>query len=791
MTTIEGSEVTRLRVAIRGLVQGVGFRPFVYRLATELGVRGWVNNNLQGVCIEAEGASDVLASFVRRLETDKPPRAAIYSIEPVFLDAVGYEGFEIRESEGEGATSAVVLPDISTCADCRREVSDPADRRFRYPFTNCTNCGPRFSIIRGLPYDRPNTSMSSFPMCEACRAEYDDPLDRRFHAQPNACPVCGPQLALWDAAGETVCERDDALLAAAEALREGLIVAVKGLGGFHLMVDACNHAAVLRLRERKRREEKPLALMYPCFERLAADCRVSASEERLLLSPESPIVLVEALGGSGISAAVAPGNPNLGVMLPYTPLHHILMADVGFPVVATSGNLSDEPICTDEGDVVQRLGGIADLFLVHNRPIVRHVDDSIVRIIAGRECVLRRARGYAPLPVRVPDTLPTILAVGAHLKNTVALAVGAEVSLSQHIGDLETEQAFSAFRAVCTDLPDLYSARPGTIACDAHPDYLSTRYAEAAGVPLVRVQHHLAHVLSCMAENEVTEPVLGVAWDGAGYGLDGTTWGGEFLRVGEEGARRLAQFRPVPLLGGDKAAREPWRVAMAMLYDVLGEAALSRDDLAPVRFCRGAGRGVLSHLLATRLRSPLASSVGRLFDGIAALLDLRQIAGFEGQAAMELEFALHGTMTEDAYEFAVTAPEGRPAPAGPPPCSAEDAPAVVDWRPVVRDVLQDIAAGAEAATISARFHNALVQAILDVARSADIEAVALSGGCFQNAYLAERAVTLLRAEGFRPYWHQRVPPNDGGIALGQVIAAASGRMWEDVPGSPGSDRQHQ
>ncbi len=775
---VSDSGQQRLRVAIRGLVQGVGFRPFIYRLATELGLRGWVNNNLQGVCIEVEGDAQTLRAFLGRIERDRPPRAAIYSLESSFLDPVGFAAFEIRESDGAGATTALVLPDIATCDDCLREVLDPADRRFGYPFTNCTNCGPRFSIIRALPYDRPATTMAGFVMCPACQAEYDDPLNRRFHAQPNACPECGPQIELWSPAGEVLAGRAEALAQAAEALRAGQVVAAKGLGGFHLMVDARSEAAVLDLRRRKRREEKPVALMFPSLELARAECEVSEAETRLLLSPESPIVLLGRRSGAGeVSPTVAPGNPTLGLMLPYTPLHHLLMRELGFPVVATSGNLSDEPICTDEREALERLAGIADLFLVHNRPLARHVDDSIVRVMAGRELILRRARGYAPLPVQLPPpgadavSQRPVLAVGAHLKNAVALAVGREAFLSQHIGDLETEQAYGAFQAVAGDLQRLYSAPAERVACDAHPDYLSTGFAEAAGLPVVRVQHHLAHVLSCMAENELSGSALGVAWDGTGYGLDGMSWGGEFLRVTESSVSRVARFRPVRLPGGDRAIREPRRVALAMLEELLGEELWSRTDLPPVAAFTGAELAALRTILAAHAAVPRASSVGRLFDAVASVAGLRQVVRFEGQAAMELEFALTGVAAGEPYTFGLDAP-----PAG---C------ATLDWGPVLAEVLEDLRRGAAVADVSARFHAALVEAILAVARKIGEEAVVLSGGCFQNKTLTEAAIRRLREEGFRPYWHQRVPPNDGGIALGQVAAALRERTWSDVPGDPG------
>jgi hydrogenase maturation protein HypF len=852
------SRSTRLKLTVRGAVQGVGFRPFVFRLATGLGLAGWVNNSPQGVFIEAEGPRAELEKFLLRLETEKPPRSFIQSLEASWLDPVGYMAFEIRPSETGGNKTALVLPDIATCPDCLREIFDPQNRHHLYPFTNCTNCGPRFSIIESLPYDRANTSMKAFTMCPQCQAEYDDPRNRRFHAQPNACPVCGPHLELWE--GSRVCENAESprshergygtMLAAADAIREGKIVAVKGLGGFHLMADARNDKAVRLLRERKQREEKPFALMFPSLESVKAECEVSPLEERLLRSPEAPIVLlrklarphpgplpqerenrspitcenttadssteVEQIGphkGCSLSPgervrvrasveqnrlplaqSVAPNNPFLGVMLPYTPLHHLLMAELGFPVVATSGNLSDEPICTDEREALERLGGIADVFLVHNRPIVRHVDDSIVRVMLDRELVLRRARGYAPLPINV---LPasrwqdkqncrqagsTILAVGAHLKNAVALSVGNQVFISQHIGDLETEQAHTAFRRVIADFEKLYEAKPDIIASDLHPDYLSTKFAkelvaqasrpvnqtQAGGLCHVGVQHHIAHVLSCMAENEIAPPALGVSWDGTGYGLDGTVWGGEFFLVTDKSVERIAHLRPFRLPGGDKAVKEPRRTALGLLYEISGDKVFEqkvrregapdggRGGCAPLAAFSSAELGTLKTMLAKKLNSPVTTSMGRLFDAVASLINLRQQIRFEGQAAMELEFALDGIETEDHYNLSLVTRHP----------SHE-----LDWSPMVEAILADVKKGVSVGTISARFHNALAEGIVAVAKRAGQNRVVLSGGCFQNRYLTERAVRRLSAEGFRPYWHQRVPPNDGGIALGQVVAA--------------------
>jgi hydrogenase maturation protein HypF len=804
------ASAARLKITVRGAVQGVGFRPFVFRLAEEMRLAGWVNNSPQGVFIEVEGSRAALEQFRFRLEAEIPPRSFIQSLEAAWLDPVGYKNFEIRASETGGGKSALVLPDIATCPDCLREIFDPANRRHRYPFTNCTHCGPRFSIIEALPYDRANTSMKKFGMCPACQAEYENPRDRRFHAQPNACPVCGPRLEFWSATGQTVSADDPALLAAVEAIRRGQIVAVKGIGGFHLLADARNEAAVRLLRERKHREEKPFALLFPSLASIQAVCEVSLLEERLLRSPEAPIVLLKKIGNrqSAIGNSVAPGNPNLGVMLPSNPLHHLLMAELGFPVIATSGNLSDEPICTDEHEALARLAGIADGFLVHNRPIVRHLDDSIVRVVLDRVMVLRRARGFAPLPISIggtdpanrahpggaePGPLKTILAVGAHLKNAVALAIGENVFISQHIGDLETAEANQAFRRVAADLPRLYDVKPEIIAADLHPDYLSTKFAlerrppvrrdgqvnfqdhagpEAGAPQIVQVQHHVAHVLSCIAENEVSLPALGVAWDGTGYGTDGTIWGGEFFRVTETGAERIAHLRPFRLPGGEAAVKEPRRVALGLLFELYGEAAFQRADL-PVRSAFSARElTTLQTMLQCGLNSPQTTSVGRLFDGVAALVNLRQQIHFEGQAAMELEFAMEGIKTDAAYEIQIVS--GANGGAAPSAIGNRQSAMLLDWQPLIEAVLSDAHRGIALGIISAKFHNALAEAVVNVAQRVGESRVALSGGCFQNRYLTERVVTRLRAEKFSPYWHQRVPANDGGIALGQIFAARTG-----------------
>ncbi|HEX7507073.1 MAG TPA: carbamoyltransferase HypF, partial [Polyangia bacterium] len=623
-----------------------------------------------------------------------------------------------------------------------------------YPFTNCTNCGPRFSIVAALPYDRAATTMRGFAMCAECEREYHDPADRRFHAQPNACPACGPQLALWNQYGVEIGQQHEALVATAHAIREGKIAAVKGLGGFHLMADARNEGAVAALRVRKRREEKPFALMAPSFEQAQTYCSASEIERRLLRSPECPIVLLPRLvDEGGIAASVAPGNPTLGVMLPGTPLHHLLLRELGFPVVATSANLSEEPICTDEHEAVARLRGIADVFLVHDRPILRHVDDSVVREVCGRELVLRRARGFAPLPIQVQVDLGPVLAVGGHQKNTIAAAVGTQVFVSQHIGDLETEGSYQAFQSVIGAFQSLYDFTPKTIACDLHPDYLSTQYAEQSGLPLVKVQHHHAHILSCMAENQLRPPVLGIAWDGSGMGSDGTVWGGEILHVTSSGFRRLAHLRPFLLPGNAKAVREPRRVALAILYEIFGNDTFALD-VPTLRAFTPAELGPLRTMLRQRLNTPTTTSAGRLFDAFASLLNLRQVASYEGQGAMELEFALTGTKEDNSYPYVIY---------------GHGETLWLDWEPAVRAVLTEPALAPSIA--SARFHNTLVDMAMDVVARVGERNVVLSGGCFQNRSLTERMVSRLLGAGYRPYWHQRVPPNDGGIALGQIMAA--------------------
>ena len=750
----------RMRIEVRGSVQGVGFRPFAYRLADELRLSGWIVNDNRGVAIEVEGERARVEEFALRLAREKPAIATIAAMTTAWCPPTGIPGFEIRKSQETGAKTVPILPDLATCPACLCEVLDPADRRHRYPFANCTHCGPRFSIVRALPYDRPNTTMARFAMCPACRREYEDPRDRRFHAQPIACAVCGPSLSYLDASGKETARRDEALAEAVARLTRGEVIAVKGIGGFHLMVDARSGEAVAKLRTRKPRREKPLAVMAADLRQARELCVLNAQEEAALASPEAPILLARRGDRCAVHPTVAPSNPYLGVMLAYTPLHHLLLRGCGFPLVATSGNLAEEPICTSEDEAVRRLAGIADGYLIHDRPIARHVDDSIVWFLDGDVRVLRRARGFAPRPVSCGHELPSILAVGAHLKNAVALSAGRDVFVSQHIGDMEAVESTLAFERVIDDFLRLYEARPVAIAHDLHPDYFTTRWARGQGLPLIGVQHHHAHLASCLADNDVAGPALGVTWDGTGLGLDGSVWGGEFLKGEASSSERVAHLRTFRLPGGDAAVREPRRSAVSLLWELFGDGAFEREDLEPVRSLSSADRRVLAVMLDRGVSAPVTSSAGRLFDGVASLTGLTQVSAFEGQAAMALEFVADESV-RDAYPLPVT--RG----------ATDDAALVVDWRPLVLAVLDDVARKTPAPSISARFHQALAEAIAAVAREIGLEHVALSGGCFQNRLLTARTVAALRSAGHHVLLHRRVPPGDGGIALGQIAAAAA------------------
>ena len=727
-----GVTMRRRRINVTGAVQGVGFRPFVYRLATELGLKGSVSNCSFGASIEVEGAVSNLDEFLVRLERDKPAVSSIWTTETVELDPAGLPSFRIVESESQAAKTAVVLPDLAPCPECLSEVRDPASRRFAYPFTNCTNCGPRFSIILGIPYDRPNTTMAQFEMCPDCRAEYTDVSDRRFHAQPIACPRCGPKLEIE-------------IADLAQALTAGKILALKGVGGFQLLCDARNSAAVRLLRQRKQRAEKPFAVMFPDLDSVRQDCVLGAAEARLLVSSAAPIVLLRKAAAGNVAPEVDMSSPYTGAMLPSSPLHRLLLTACRFPIVATSGNLSDEPIATDNTEAKQRLAGIADVFGAHNRPIARPCDDSVVRFQCGRETVLRRARGYAPLPVLLRQSGPNVLALGAHLKNTVAIAIERQVFLSQHIGDLETFAAFEAFRRAIDDLCRLYDFKPSLVACDLHPDYVSTQHAATLGLPVRHIQHHMAHVAACAAENEIAGPYLGVAWDGTGYGTDGVIWGSEFFAVTASGFERIAHLRPFSLPGGEGAIRDCRRTALSLLIESGIDPSLSGLPKAEIRF--------LTTMLRRGINSPTTTSMGRLFDAVGVLTGVAQKNKFEGQAAMLLEAAVSAT-GDDRYPMPVAGKE-------------------IDWRPMLVAVIEDVRRRAEPGDIARRFHNTLAYSIAAVARNAQFEKIVLSGGVFQNCYLTERVVRNLTADGFRVYTHQRIPPNDGGIALGQAILARS------------------
>ena len=749
---------------MRGVVQGVGFRPFVYRQATALGLGGWVGNTTDGVTVEAEGGETQIAALVAAIRTSPPAAARVIALEERDLIPSGETAFAIRQSAEEGARSAEVPADLATCADCLAELFDPLSRRFHYPFINCTQCGPRFSIITDMPYDRARTTMATFAMCLECQAEYDDPGDRRFHAEPNACLACGPQVALWDSSGRPLDTGGNALRKAADAIRTGALVAVKGIGGFHLVCDARNGVAVVELRARKQREEKPFAVMFPDLRAVTACCRVGPAEEALLTGPERPIVLLRRTGGP-IAEAVVPGNPRLGAFLPYTPLHHLLMADLGFPVVATSGNVSDEPIVIDEHEAAVRLAGIADLFLVHDRPIVRPVDDSVVHVVAGEPQVLRRGRGTAPARIAVNGIDEGIVAVGGHLKTTVAVSQAGGVVLGAHVGDLDTARARDAHATAVADLTRLYAVAPRQVARDLHPDYASNRVAESLGVPIVPVQHHLAHIVACTAEHGIESPVLGVAFDGTGYGGDGTVWGGEFLLVERGRWRRVGHLRHFRLPGGEAAVREPRRAAFGLLAEAFGPAALDMTDLAPLAGLDEAERAVMGRMVERGVNAPETSSAGRLLDAFAALCGLCQVNAYEGQAASMLEWAAGDRPAEGGYSFTVA--------------EAPDGMLVVDWRQALEDALADLRAGAPRGRVAAAVHDGLVAAIGAVAERVGEPHVVLSGGCFQNVRLTEGAVALLGRNGFEPVWHRRIPPNDGGIALGQAVWAG----WTEETGA--------
>lgn len=738
----------RIRIQLRGIVQGVGFRPFVYHLAQELGLSGYVRNSSAGLVIEVEGRTEQVDGFAARLSREAPPLAQIEETEAADLAAHGDLGFVIRESLAEEGEFVLVSPDVATCADCLQDMRDPANRRYEYPFTNCTNCGPRYSIIQDIPYDRPKTTMARFQMCAACRAEYDDPENRRFHAQPNACPVCGPRLSA------DVAE-------ARRLLREGKILAIKGLGGFHLACDPANDEAVRRLRARKRRGDKPFALMARDLAAVERICLVSETDRHTLTSDQRPIVVMARREDCGLSPVLAPNDRTLGVMLPYTPLHHLLFDDPGLPVlVMTSGNLSEEPIVTANAEARERLAGVADWFLDHDRDIFMRLDDSVVRTFEGRARLLRRSRGYAPQPIDLGREVAEILACGGELKNTFCLTKGRYAVLSQHIGDLENYETLVFFEETLANLKKVFRVEPRAVAYDLHPQYLSTRLAlEIPDLSKVAVQHHHAHVASCMAENRLSGKVIGVAFDGTGYGTDGQIWGGEFLTTDYAGFERRAHFRYVPLPGGDAAVRQTWRPALSYLTDTFGAAGLPQD-LALWRQVPESQTGFVRKMLARGVGTVQTSSCGRLFDAVASITGLRQEVNFEAQAAIELETAA-GDEEAAAYPFEIT----------------ETEPWQIDMRPAIGAIVGDLRRGYGPGKISASFHNTVATVIVEVCRrlraQEGLERVCLSGGTFQNMRLLRLATDGLRAKGFEVFLHAQVPANDGGIALGQAVVAAA------------------
>ena len=761
------------KIKVWGVVQGVGFRPFVYRLAHYYGLTGLVRNTSGNVEIEAEGDENSLKGFIKDLTTKAPPMSHIEKIEASFLPARGAEKFEIEISQSEPGRYQLISPDIATCSDCRRELFCPTDRRYRYPFINCTNCGPRFTIIEDIPYDRDRTTMSRFQMCSDCQQEYDDPLNRRFHAQPNACPVCGPHVELVEGSGNRVSTGEDAILTASQILRDGRILAIRGLGGFQLACDATSGEAVKTLRRRKRRPSKPFAVMIPSLAELERHCLVSSPEANLLRSPQSPIVLLRWKNeGSDICDSVAANLKYLGVMLPYTPLHHILLSDTGRPLVMTSGNLSEEPIAKDNDEALIRLKDIADYFLIHNRDIYARYDDSVC-FVDEIPRPIRRARGYAPYPVFLPFKADRVLACGAEEKNTFCLTKDEHAFVSQHIGDMENEETLEHFENTIELYKGLFRIEPALIACDMHPEYLSTKYAHQysneKGVELFPVQHHHAHIASCMAENWISEPVIGVSMDGTGYGSDGHIWGGEFMLADFTSFRRLGHLEYVPMPGGIAAIKKPSRMALGYLYSLLGSDfpldGLPLSTLEPLEI------ETVKKQLKQGINSPLTSSAGRLFDAVSALAGIREKIDYEAQAAIELEMVAPENTDYltgyEAYPFTIKEePECR----------------LIGLAPLISAVARDIKRGVPPSEVSARFHLAMARIITDVclaiSRKSGVGTVALSGGVFQNRLLHRLAVAGLEQQRFRVLTHQLVPCNDGGLSLGQATIASNASRRE-------------
>jgi hydrogenase maturation protein HypF len=770
----------RRTVTVQGIVQGVGFRPFVYHLAARWRLMGFVKNVAGAVHIEVEGEPVDLDQFIDTMATQPPPLAQIASLSWTPALPQGDRSFRIDASESTDETAVFFAPDVATCDACLAELFDPSDRRFHYPFLSCAHCGPRLTIVTGAPYDRARTTMASFPLCAACRAEYDDPANRRFHAQPVACPACGPRLSLRDARGR-ILDTETPLATFAEALRLGRIGALKGLGGYHLVVNASDEPAVARLRQRKHRDEKPFAVMVRDVHAAMALVEITPRERTLLESPRRPIVLLKRRAGDAVAPSVAPRHPRLGILLPYTPLHHLLLHAVSGPLVMTSGNRSDEPIAYDDADALARLADIADVFLTHDRPIRVRCDDSVTRVVGNEEAPVRRSRGYAPQPVELPVECPCpILAVGGQLKGAFALGRGRHAFLSHHLGDLDHAAAYRAFTQDVALYQELFEVRPEATAHDLHPDYQSTRYARGLAEPIRRiaVQHHHAHLASCLAENGSTGPAIGVIFDGAGYGLDGAIWGGEFLVGDLDGFWRGGHLRYVGLPGGDQAVRQPWRSAAAYLWDAGCDAAIFWSRQSPN------ARRTIETMLARGVQTPPTSSVGRLFDAVAALAGVRDSVAYEGQAAIEFEWlaeAAETSETADHYPFDLVRSEQsqrRLSNGCDERGSQNEAPLLVDTRPLIRAVVDDVHRQTAATRVARRFHSTMVEVIAAVCArlraKTGLDVVALSGGVFMNAILTAEVSRRLHADGFRVLRHRLAPTNDGGLCLGQLaIAAAS------------------
>jgi hydrogenase maturation protein HypF len=770
MATVPHSAIVRRRFCLRGIVQGVGLRPFVYNLAKRVEINGFIRNSSSGVTIEAEGSDAAVEEFLDTLRRHPPPLARIEEITTSELQPVGYADFEISESLAVEGEFVLVSPDVATCPECLHDIGDPENRRFAYPFTNCTNCGPRYTIVRDIPYDRPATTMASFRMCVDCEAEYHDPANRRFHAQPNACPACGPAVVLAKSGSFMPLGKAYGFGALSlsvmsdvrKVLHDGAIVAVKGLGGFQLACDAENENAVRQLRRRKKRSDKPFALMTRDVAAVEKICMVSKADRELLLSSERPIVILPRRTETKICPEIAPGNETLGVMLAYTPLHFLLFGNRpdDLPeftaLVMTSGNLSDEPIVTSNEEAWTRLGPVADWFLFHNRGIYMRVDDSVARTFEGAPRVLRRSRGYSPQPVELGSAASELLACGAELKNTFCLTKGQYAILSQHIGDLDNYETLEFFQETLANLKKLFRVEPQAVAYDLHPLYLSSRFATELPLPNIGVQHHHAHIASCMAENHLEGEVIGVAFDGTGYGTDGQIWGGEFLTADYRSFERRAHLRYVPLPGGDVAVRQTWRPALSWLQAAFGSDICG--DLPVFQQVPEREIGLIKQMMAQGVNTVLTSSCGRLFDAVASLIGIRQEVTFEGQAAIELEMATQAGV-DDRYTFEIDSNE----------------PAEIDMRPVIREIVRDMTQGKIKSVIASRFHNTLAAMIAEVCKrireSERLDRVCLSGGTFQNMYLLKRAIALLRNTGFEVFLHSVVPPNDGGISLGQAVIA--------------------